>query len=105
MSRYTAILVGIILAGSAGAQQDASHSDEPVVDEALVGVLDRLDTKLASTGGRVSLDLAMQYYNTGTRQLCDNLIGATQWLLAFSLIALGVAANRSRTAGRSGKTS
>lgn len=43
-----------------------------------------------------SADPLMIYYNTGTRQLCDNLIGGTQWLLAFSLIGLGVAARRSR---------
>ena len=83
-----------------------------VPDEVLVSQLtdrDRMPGALQAGGcrpsGRVSLDLAMQYYNTGTRQLCDNLIGATQWLLAFSLIALGVAANRSRTAGRFGKAS
>ena len=46
--------------------------------------------------GAISRDLAMQYYNTGARQLCDNLIGGTQWLLAFSLIALGIAVSRQR---------
>lgn len=48
---------------------------------------------------RVSADRAMQYYNTGTRQLCDNLIGGTQWLLVISLIVLGVLTTRSRKAG------
>ena len=74
MSRYTAILVGIILAGFASAQQDASHSDEPAVDEELVGVLDRLDTELASTGTTEPFSRIVAAGPAAIPMLCERLM-------------------------------
>ena len=68
------ILVGILLAGFAFAEQDAAHSDEPLVNEELAEVLDRLDTDLASNAATEPSNKILAVGPTAVPLLCDRLM-------------------------------